>query len=363
MIMRIVISCGGTGGHIIPAIAIADTVKRNIKSAELLFVGGEQGMERTLVEGAGYPIVTLRVRGLSRSLTPQNLKVLAETVSAVKAAKGILRDFAPDAVIGTGGYACYPTLRAATALGIPTALHESNAVPGLAVRLLAKRVDRIWLNFAAAAEGLPRRAPVLTVGNPLRSDRHPAKTASPKGKLRVLSFGGSLGAAALNAAIPQLMVAEQRQGGIAHLHATGKGHCEGVLQALHTVGLSGDADFCAVPFIDDMPARMAEADLVICRAGAMSISELAALGKAAVLIPSPNVTGNHQHKNAALLASAGAACLLTEQELRAGKLTEVVTALLRDADRRRALSEAISAFAVPDANRRILDDLRLLLRK
>lgn len=359
------ISCGGTGGHITPALAIADTIMENDPRAKVLFVGSERGMENSLVPAAGYSMKTLRVEGLRRSLTLANLRVLWQAARAVGRAKGLIAEFAPDMVIGTGGYVCYPTLRAAAAMGIPTAVHESNATPGLAVKRLARRVDRVWLNFSVAQGELPRGSRVLTVGNPLRGGCQGAVavSASTHGKKSVLSFGGSLGAGELNKAILSLMAAEQRQGGICHLHATGKGNFDAVHEAFCRMGLHHDPQFSVVPFITDMPLRMAQADLVICRAGAMSISELSALGKAVILIPSPNVTGNHQYKNARMLADASAACLLTEQELIEGALTDAVLSLLASDAKRQQLSQAIGRFAVIDANKRIWEDICKLVRK
>ncbi|MBR6727136.1 MAG: UDP-N-acetylglucosamine--N-acetylmuramyl-(pentapeptide) pyrophosphoryl-undecaprenol N-acetylglucosamine transferase [Clostridia bacterium] len=359
--MRVIMSCGGTGGHIMPALAVADMIKENSSSAEILFVGGERGMERRLVEAAGYPIECLPVRGLSRSLSPDNLRVLWELRGAVKKAKALIARFAPDIVIGTGGYACYPTLRAAADMGVPTAVHESNAVPGLAVRRLSSRMDRVWVNFADTADKLPH-ATVRVVGNPIRC-RCGDTPVRKKGVLHVLSFGGSLGATELNRAVVELMKVEQKSEKIRHLHASGRAHFDVVAAAMEQAGLLQDPRFELLPFIEDMPSRLARADLVISRAGAMSISELALWGKAAILIPSPNVTGNHQYKNARLLADAGAAYLIEERELASGALTAAVSELLQSADRRRALSRAITAFATPDANRLIWQDIRTLVRK
>ena len=165
--MRVVITCGGTGGHIVPALAIADIIRENEPHAEILFVGGKNGMEKELVTRAGYEIRLLDVQGLSRRISFSNFRAVARAIRASGEARRILKSFRPDLVIGTGGYACYPTLRAAISLRIPTAVHESNAVPGLAVKLLAPRLDRVWLNFEKAREALPKRSRTLVVGNPL----------------------------------------------------------------------------------------------------------------------------------------------------------------------------------------------------
>jgi UDP-N-acetylglucosamine--N-acetylmuramyl-(pentapeptide) pyrophosphoryl-undecaprenol N-acetylglucosamine transferase len=364
--MKMIVTCGGTGGHITPALAIADTVKMNTPGAEILFVGSERGMENTLVRNAGYDMHALRVEGIARSLSPKNLRTLYFAARAVGEAKQLIRAFSPDIVIGTGGYACYPTLRAAAMLGVPCAVHESNAVPGLAVRRLAARVDRVWLNFDTAKRELPKASKTLTVGNPLPvgCKQGGGVFTLPGGCRRmVLSFGGSLGARELNRAVLELMERERDLSDVYHCHATGKREYDRFCAEFSARGLAKHPNFEVLPFINDMPRRMAAADVVICRAGAMSISEIAAAARAAVLIPSPNVTGNHQYKNAKALADAGAAHLITEGELAGGALCETVMSLLSSKEKRRALSRAVSAFAHPDANRLIFEDIQKLIEK
>ncbi len=361
--MKMIVTCGGTGGHITPALAIADTVRENIPHANILFVGSEQGMENTLVREAGYPIHPLRVKGFLRRVTPENIRVLYLALRAVSEAKRLLKELAPNIVVGTGGYACYPTLCAAASLGIPTAVHESNAAPGLAVRRLAGRVDRVWLNFAEAAEGLPREARVRVVGNPLpKGCVKPSQKPVSDGRLRVLSFGGSLGASAINQAVLRLMEREREMPAVLHTHATGRREYDKVRTAFCARGLDACTRLELLPYIGDMSRRMAEADLVICRAGAMSISELSAVGAPAILVPSPNVTGNHQYKNAKVLSNAGAALLLTENGLEE-TLCESAVRLLCDGARRAALSRAITAFSRPEANRLIFEDICALVQK
>ncbi len=357
-------TCGGTGGHIIPAIAIADLLRANVAPCEVLFVGGENGMERSLVEAAGYPIKTLAVKGLSRKNPLALLDTVAKTRRAVKAAGALLDDFCPDIVIGTGGYACYPALAAAISRGIPTAVHESNAVPGLAVRLLARRLSRVWLGFEAARVHLPKSTSCLAVGNPLPKGFLASDAPKREGNKKiVLSFGGSLGAPVLNAAVLDLM--EQTRGvkDVCHVHATGKREWESFSAALSARGLCGDPRLEILPFISDMPRRMREATVVVCRAGAMSISEVAMAGRAAVLVPSPNVTGDHQFKNALALADRGAAVLVTEGEI-GEKLTPAVLALLQNGAHRAGVERAVAAFAHPNANKEIfLDVIRLVGQK
>lgn len=361
--MKAVITCGGTGGHITPALAIADIILENDPRAQMLFVGGTRGMEGEILSRAGYDVRLLDVRGFSRKLSFSSLKALYSTHRGVKEAKKILGEFAPDIVIGTGGYACYSALRAASEMGIPAAVHESNAAPGLAVRMLARRLDRVWLNFEEARALLPRESRVEVVGNPLpRGYTAPVPVALPKGtKKMILSFGGSLGASELNRAALSLMAEVAKHPEIYYLHAAGKREYEQTHAAFLSRGLDAYPNLSLLPYISPMPRYMAAADLVICRAGAMSVCEVAALGRPAILVPSPNVTGDHQHKNAAAPAARGAAVLLPEREL--SRLSGEVFSLLADEKRRREMGERIREFYHPQANAQIWRDIKQLVKK
>ena len=356
--MKIVLTCGGTGGHIIPAIAIADLLRDNIRDCDILFIGGEGGMEQSLVTAAGYPIKTLDVKGLSRKNPFSVADALIKTRRAIKAVGEIFDDFAPDIVIGTGGYACYPALSCAIRRGIPSVVHESNAVPGLAVRLLAPRLSRVWLGLDAARAHLPKRCHVLTVGNPLPRgfSAVPVQGTGQGGKKIVLSFGGSLGAPVLNEAILDFMEQTRHLKDVYHVHATGKREWEHFSEQLAARGLAGDARLEILPFISDMPRRMREATVVVCRAGAMSIGEIAIAGRAAVLVPSPNVTGDHQLKNAMALAEAGAAVLVEEHEIKSA-LAPALLSLLENESFRVALEGAVTRFSHPNANKVIYRDI------
>ena len=364
--MKVMMTCGGTGGHITPALAIADILRANIGDCSIRFLGTEGGMENTLVANAGYEISPLRVMGFSRKNPFLLLRSARLMHGAVRAAKRELADFLPDIVIGTGSYACYPALAAAISLGIPAAVHESNAVPGLAVRLLARRLDRVWLGFEAAKNALPDGARALVVGNPQpKGFFQPDLQNGGAGERKiVLSFGGSLGAPAINAAILRLIEQTKGMVGVHHVHATGKREWEHFCAELEKRGLTDAPNLEILPFITDMVRRMREATVVVSRAGAMSISEIAMAGRAAVLVPSPNVTGDHQLKNAAALAKVGAAILVEERELETGALEKAVIGLLEDSAKRRAMERAVVAFAHPQANRLIYEDiLRLVARK
>ena len=365
--MRILLTGGGTAGHINPAIAIAEIIKQNCPQAEIAFVGTPNGMENRLVGQAGYPLYPVRVMGFSRSLSPSNLKAAWYALTSPRKARQILADFCPDAVIGTGGYVSWPLLSAAASVGIPCALHESNALPGLTTRRLAPKMDAVWLNFRETAEHPSlKRANTVHTGNPLRQGfftvtRKEARAALgiADDRLVLLSFGGSRGAAVLNdvclgadgdlfAELPHLL----------HIHACGtRYYDECALRCKKREGA------ILLPYIDRMPLYMGASDIVICRAGAMTLSELALCKKCAILIPSPNVTDNHQHKNASVLQNAGAAILLEEKTLTPQILTERILALFASEAERKTLSKKIYTFAMPHTGQILWREICRLCRK
>lgn len=372
IVMRVVFTGGGTGGHVNPAIAIADTVKRAEPDSEISFVGTPRGIENKLCADAGYPIYHVDIQGLRRKLTLSNLKTLYLTLTSPHKAKKLLRELKPDIVLGTGGYVCWPVVKAAAKMGIPTALHESNAVPGAAVKLLSGEVDRVYLNFAETADSFADKSKLCRVGNPLRNGfsritREEGRRLCGIGdryRYTVLSFGGSLGAEMVNEAVLDMMrdFSSKRED-VYHIHACGSIEWEAAQKGFAERGLDGCENLALKEYIFNMPELMAAADLVICRAGAMTVSELAMCGKCVIFIPSPNVTNNHQYKNAALLRDGGAAELIEERELAARPLAAVAEQLLCDdgARRRAEMSERISQFAIKDACELIYEDMRRLV--
>jgi len=374
--MRVLMTCGGTGGHIYPALAIASTIKVNNPDAAVAFVGTSQGKETELVPRAGYPLYYIKIQGIRRSLSPANLITAWYIFTAPRHAKKLIREYKPDIVIGTGRYACWPTLKAAADFGIPTMVHESNALPGLAVNMLKKKVDRILINFAQTRDLLKlpdeeKAKKVVVVGNPTRAG-FGAGTMPQEAKRKlniesyrcfVMSFGGSLGAEVINECALGLMEEiARRHPDILYMHAAGARYYGKMKEALVQKGLAAAANILLCDYIHDMPQRMAAADIVISRAGAMTISELAAAGCAAILIPSPNVVDNHQFKNAKVLADAGAALLLEESELRGNsRFADTVLGLAGDPAARGRLSRNIRKFADKDANKLIYAEIQKLL--
>lgn len=369
--MRVLMTGGGTGGHINPAIAIADMIKQNEPGSRIAFVGTKHGKEVELVPHAGYPLYFVEIQGIARSLSPSNIKTLWYVLTAPSKAKKLIREFKPDIVIGTGGYACWPTLKAASELGIPTTVHESNAIPGLAVRKLQKNVDRILINFEQTAEKLSCPAEkILRVGNPLRggfgicsSQNAKKELGVEKYKYVVMSFGGSLGAEPLNGYALEFMkrcAAEHPD--ILYIHAAGTRYYEKMREEFETAGLDGKDNIRLCDYIHNMHQWMAAADLVISRSGAMTISELSLMRKACILIPSPNVVDNHQFKNAKILADEGAAILLREEETDGKIFTDTVLSVLLDNEKIHTLQHNICRFADADANRLIYEEIKRLIK-
>lgn len=368
--MRVLMTGGGTGGHVNPALAIAQTIMQNDPQSEIAFVGTPRGIENKLVPKAGYKLYHIDIRGLKRSLSLENIRTAILTVKAVHKAKALVREFKPDIVIGTGGYVCYPVVKAAASLGVPTALHESNAVAGVAVKLLAHCVDRIFLNFEETAASLHEyKSKLMRVGNPiLGSFRHISaedakrKLNLPEGsRTLLLTYGGSMGAERLNDAVLEIMAEyTSKHPEVYHVHATGSIEWEAASAKFRELGLEGCPNIDMREYIYNMPDMMAAADLIICRAGAMTVSELAMSEKAAIFIPSPNVTNNHQYKNAKVLCDAEAAEMVEESALDSGALLGMVTKLLspQGAKHRAEMGERIASFAVGDANKLIYKEIK-----
>lgn len=373
--MNVIFTCGGTAGHISPAIAVANLIRERDPDAKILFVGAEEGMECDLVPRAGYPVETVKIASFRRKLTPagiaHNVKAVSYMVSSRRKADKLIRAFQPDVIVGTGGYASYPMLRQGAARKIPTALHESNAVPGLTTRLVMDYVDRVMVSFEESRKNYPHPDRVRVVGMPVRSEFLLTKKTDAKRVLGlddrpvVVSYWGSLGAREMNKKIARFMALECRNGApFQHIHATGSYGWQWMPDFVKEQG----ADLQSYPAIDmreyiyDMPTVMAAADLVICRAGAATIAEVAAAGKPAIFVPSPNVTDNHQEKNARIIEERGGAVVLRENECDGDKLYETAAALLGDRERLGIMSRAVQAMAVPDSAQRIYEIILELTR-
>ena len=362
--MRVIFAGGGTAGHINPALAIAGYLKEKQPDAEILYVGNEGGMEERLVPKAGFPFKSIRVSGFSRAKTLKslsyNIKTVSRAVTATSACKKIISDFKPDLCIGTGGYVSGPVMRAAIDMGVPVLIHEQNAFPGVANKLLAKKAAVVMLAIADAQKYMKEGCNFVVTGNPVRGEIITAdKEASRKalgldGRPVVLSFGGSLGAQKVNEACADIIARSGKDGKYQHIHAYGQyGHWFPDLVKEKGTDIEKCDNLDIREYIDNMPTCLAAADVVVCRAGAITISEIQAQGKPAVFIPSPNVAENHQYHNAMALVNQHAGEIIVEKDLTGELLTEKIDKIVSDPKKLREYSENAHKMAITDANERI----------
>ena len=371
--MKILFAGGGTGGHINPALAVAGYIREREPETQILYVGAKGGMEEKLVPKAGFPFRSITISGFQRKLTlknvGRNLRTAVRVFTSSAEARKILREFAPDICMGTGGYVSGPVIREAAKLGIPTVIHESNAYPGVTTKMLAKKVDRVMLAVADAESYFPGVSCELT-GNPvrpavIRARREEARRAlSLDERPMILSFGGSLGARAINEAVADLLVRSGKDGRFQHIHGYGQyGTWMPGLVEEKGLSLQDAGNIDLREYIDNMAECLAAADLVICRAGAITLSELQAQGKGAILIPSPNVAENHQYHNAMALVKRGAAALIEEKDLNGEILCQKVDEIFAQLGGAAALGAHAAEMAITDANERIYQTIRSVLRE
>ncbi len=365
--MKILISGGGTAGHINPALAIAKRLKREY-NAEILFVGREHSMECDLVQKEGFPIEFIQVEGLIRKLTLKNVKVLFKYITAINKAKKIIKSFAPDVVVGTGGYVCAPVMSAANSLKIPTLIHEQNVFPGMTVKMAASFADVVATSFSDMEKyvsGDVAKKCVLT-GNPLRENlfdltyEEARKRLGIGDEIFIVTVGGSLGARTINDALCDI-VNNVRDEGIKILGGTGQRFYDEVIEKINKDKLSKNIEI--VPYIYNMHEVLPAADIVVARSGAVTVSELCALGKASILIPSPNVTHNHQEYNAKSVASRGAAIMIPERDILGSIVSDKVNELIKNREKLKDMSEKAKALAIVDGTKRICDIVKDLAKK
>lgn len=365
--MRIVLTCGGTAGHINPAIAVAQRMRELSPDCEILFIGAEGKMEMDLVPRDGFRILPLKVTNLSRGHHLEdlghNLNSLKNVIESGHEAKRILKEFRPDVVLGTGGYVCYPVLHEASKLRIPTLIHESNALPGLTTKMLSSHVSCVMLGYQESAVHYPGVPDLRITGTPIRGKfclytKEKAREElgiTPELPL-VVSMWGSLGSGHMNDILVKMLPLMKGQQDFCMIHATGSAYHDSVTDRLKAAGINPEE--CRTElreYIFDSERVLSAADLVICRAGASTLSELSSTGKPALIVPSPNVTNNHQEKNARLVERAGGARVLLEGEFDEVKFLEEIRALLADSEQLESMSKAMRELSVPDALDRIVD--------
>lgn len=354
---RILLAGGGTGGHLFPGLAVADELRRREPATTIVFAGTERGIEATAVPRAGYELRLLRVAPIKGRSLGDRLRGVAALPAAGVAALGIVRALRPALVLGVGGYASGPVVLAAAALGIPTAVLEQNARPGLTNRLLSRFVKRIYVAYDEAADVLGRARSRL-VGNPVRR-AFVERAGSPlPAAPRLLVLGGSQGAHALDDVLPEaLALVRDRLGSVPVLHQCGKGRLEQVRDRYRALGLEADVR----TFVEDVASEMVESTLLVCRAGAMTTAELCCIGRPAVLVPYPHAADDHQGKNAEALERLGAALCVRQDRCTPAVLADAVAGLLSDPSRLRSMALAARKHGKPHAVEEIVDDLEQLL--
>ncbi len=362
--MKVIMTGGGTGGHIYPAIAIAEKIKEKRPDADILFVGTKRGLEKDLVPQNGYPIKFVTVRGVNRKHIMKNVKVVKDLLKGSREAKKILKEFKPDIVIGTGGYVCGPVVRAAHKLGIRTFIHEQNAFPGMTNKMLEKYVENVFISFADAEKYFKHKEKLILSGNPVRRAFFDAvKTDSRRfikeqeENFMLLCFGGSQGAGKINDVM--IEVAENLNGiqNISLYFVTGNAYYDSILKTMEDRGFVNKGNIHIKKYISNMQDYLSAADLVISRSGALTVSEITVCGKASVLIPSPNVTGNHQYYNAKAVADKGGAVLMEEKELSSEALLKIVSHFKLNPQKLKDMERASQKSAPCEATKIIYEHL------
>lgn len=356
-IMKIIVSGGGTGGHIYPALTLIRTLQQKVDKLEVLYVGTHAGLEADIIPKENIPFATVDLQGFKRSLSPDNILRAARAIKGVGKAMGIVRKFEPDVVVGTGGYVCGPVLMAASLLGIPALIQEQNVIPGITNKILSKFVDKIATGYQEANAAFPASKVIFT-GNPIRSEVMAKKQRTDyeqfglkADRRTILVSGGSRGARTINRAMVDVLKHYAGRDDVQILHATGKGEYEDILNRIAAAGLDlQNSDNIKVkPYLYNMPQAMAITDLAVFRAGATGLAELTAKGVPAILVPYPYAAENHQEHNARAVERAGAAKVILNKDLTAPLLIDTIDELLAHPDRLAAMAEASHRLGRPEA--------------
>ena len=371
--MKVVIAAAGTGGHINPGIAIANKIKKENKNAQITFIGTNRGLENDLVLRAGYKLKQIEAYGINRKMSIQNFKNMIKTLRSFKSAKKIIKEINPDLVIGTGGYICGPTILAAKKYKIPTMLHESNAFPGMSVKLLANKVDIVLVGFEDAKSRLKKAKKVVVTGTPSKikkvqltkeQEEEVKKQYDIKNNLPiVLIFGGSQGAKSINNALIDI-IQNKLNTNYQIIWAVGQKQYDIVRETLKSIGLNINniKNTKIVPYIYNMEDVMNLADLIIARSGAMTITEVAKVGKPAIFIPFPFATENHQEYNAKVLENEGAAKIILDKDLNKETLTSSLNEMLKDIEKLLEMGQNANKVAVQNVEEKIYEEIEKLVK-
>ncbi len=362
--MRIVLTGGGTGGHIYPAIAVGKHMVQNDPDTKLLYIGTAQGMEGRVVPEQRIPFEAIEITGFKRKLSLDNVKTVLRFLKGVKRSKQLLREFKPDVVVGTGGYVCGPVVYAAAKLGIPTFIHEQNAIPGLTNQFLSRFASSVGVSFEQSEQHFPKAKLTAFTGNPCATNVLRAQPGLglkslglPPNSKFVLMVGGSRGARTFNETMIEMAPMLSRLSNVYFVFVTGEIYYESTLSRLNQAGGDAAKQIKLLPYLHNMAEVLRDASLVISRSGASSLAEITALGLPSILIPSPNVTNNHQEANARSLVNAGAAELILEKDLTGEKLFASIQDILGNRERATSMAQAAKQMGVPDSAARIAKQL------
>ncbi|GIP39679.1 UDP-N-acetylglucosamine--N-acetylmuramyl-(pentapeptide) pyrophosphoryl-undecaprenol N-acetylglucosamine transferase 1 [Paenibacillus sp. J31TS4] len=370
--MRVVLSGGGTGGHVYPALAIAEQLRKEYPEAQFLYIGTSSGLESGIVSRSGLdiPFEAIPISGFKRRLTFDNVKTVMRFFGGIRRSKALMTAFRPDFAIGTGGYVCGPVLYAAAKMGVPTLVHEQNVIPGLTNKFLSRYVDTIAVSFSGSEQQFPAAKRAVFTGNPRATTVSQANPEDgwrslglPSGRQLVVVVGGSGGARAINEAMIGMAPLVGRLSDTSFLYVTGQRYYEETSRRIRELALPDDGQLMVMPYVDNMPEVLAASSLVVNRSGASTMAELTALGIPAIFIPSPNVTNNHQEKNARLLEKEDAARVLLESELTGERLFEEIEAIMTNSFRREEMASASRRLGTPDSAQRLVDELLRLRHK
>ena len=371
--MKAIIAAAGTGGHINPGIAIANKIKEKEKDSEIIFIGTDRGLENDLVPRAGYELKRIDAHGIQRKINVENLKNLYATFKSIGKAKKILKEFKPDVVIGTGGYICVPTAIAARKLNIPVVLHESNAFPGVAVRLFKKKANKILVGFEDAKKRLENGKNVIVTGNPIKikklnlseveKNKIKEELGLKKDKPVVLVFGGSQGAKSINKSFIEI-IANKKNKNYQIIWAAGPNQYDDIKAKLEEVNINIEKieNVKILPYIYNMEEVMNACDLVVCRSGAMTITEISVVGKPAIFIPFPFATENHQEYNARVLVNAGAAKIILDKDLNSEILENTIEGIITNKEILTQMGLNAEKVAVQKVEEKIYEEIEEVIR-
>ena len=372
--MKVIIAAAGTAGHINPGLAIANKIKKEEKGSEIAFIGTTRGLENDLVPRAGYELKTIDAYGLSKKISIDNFKKICKTLKGFGEAKKIIKEFKPDIVIGTGGYICGATISAAHKYNIPTLLHESNAFPGKAVKMLAKKTDKILVSFEDAINRIPNANKIIFTGTPVKIQKKEYTMAQKEKIIKevglnllkpiVLIFGGSQGAQRINEAIVDI-IERKLNNKYQVIWATGPKQYDIIKEKLedNNININNIENMKIIPYIYNMEELMNISNLIIARSGAMTVTEIANLGKPSILIPLPNVSGDHQLYNAKALEKVGAANIILNNELEAKGLNKNIEKIILNKNKEKEMSENALKLATKDVEEKIYKEIKELVKE